>query len=1226
MRLLKLDIRALPGIEPGFVFEPPDAGVNIVSGPNAIGKSSLARALGHLLAADRSDPPALSLEAEFEGLDARRWQVRRNGGQILWRCNGEAASRPALPSADQIGRYRLSIETLLDDDDASDGALAQRLRLELHGNFDLAALEPGLGSRFARREARALDDARRARRAVESEHAALRRSEAELPDLERRIEEAREARARCESLEQALRLADAVDTRKRAEAALARFPPDMARLRGDEAQRLERAEDRLRALREEARERRRVRAEAEAALEATGLAHSRPSSETIQALGAKLRALERLRSERASARELLVRADAEMRDALARFNDAGTPPRLDADSFRRADALAPPLIAAQARLRELREQLSLAGEAPEESEIEGQREAAEALRAWLAANAVTGARAGGGSKSAWVAICIALTAAVLAALAAFAQGAFLALAGAVAALLASGFALFLRRAPAAGASSPKDEAERRFRETGVEAPPRWQEESVRRHLRERVETRLNQLVSQRQRAAGRERIALQIEETEEERAALEAERAAIASEIGFDPAQPVLEFHRFVHRCSAWDEARARHAEQSAALAQVEADIAGVAREVRDALAPWRSQDAPSPARISPHPSAADADHEALTGRTPSRRLDTGSATPPASLESGAQSPRRLDTLATKAGEERGPDSEAERPDVDLLHGAFDALQRRIEEAVAARSDIRNCDTALDSLARRMSEVEEEVEGLFVQAGIEPGATSELGERIERLEPWKEARGALERAKTEEDLMRAGLAEHRDLLALVDEVRREEMQGERAALERRADEHTALIEQRAEIQTRLEDAGRNLALEGAAAAESRAEQVLADKHEAALFAAATETLLEDVKREYVAEHEPAVLRRAREIFARVTAHAFELELRPDGSFAARDVRQGVTRPLGELSSGTRAQLLLALRLAWTAAQEAGGEALPLFLDEALTTSDEDRFAVMARSLERIATDEERPRQVFYLSARRHESALWKRATGSEPATIDLASLRFRRPAATPEDYRIGEVPSLPAPEGHRAETYARLLEVPPLDPERPAGSLHLFHLLRDDLPLLYSLMDTWRILSLGQLEALLASDAAPAALGGEDACDRLRRRGRAARTWIGLWRQGRGRRVDRGVLEQCDSVSAVFVDRVAELAEHVRGDGEALVRALRDGRIPHFRTSKIHELERELIDEGRIDLRERLDGEARRRLTLPQAGPRSQSEADDLNRVLGWLEAAADCGFPLARE
>ena len=132
-------------------------------------------------------------------------------------------------------------------------------------------------------------------------------------------------------------------------------------------------------------------------------------------------------------------------------------------------------------------------------------------------------------------------------------------------------------------------------------------------------------------------------------------------------------------------------------------------------------------------------------------------------------------------------------------------------------------------------------------------------------------------------------------------------------------------------------------LEQAAAEESRARQALEDKREEALLAVATKTLLDDVEQAFEAEHEPAVLRRARDAFANVTARAFDLRLRGDGSFVAHDVRQEAARELAELSSGTRMQLLLALRLAWIETQEQGGETLPLFLDEALTTSDEDRF-------------------------------------------------------------------------------------------------------------------------------------------------------------------------------------------------------------------------------------------------------------------------------------------
>ena len=258
----------------------------------------------------------------------------------------------------------------------------------------------------------------------------------------------------------------------------------------------------------------------------------------------------------------------------------------------------------------------------------------------------------------------------------------------------------------------------------------------------------------------------------------------------------------------------------------------------------------------------------------------------------------------------------------------------------------------------------------------------------------------------------------------------------------------------------------------------------------------------------------------------------------------------------------------------------------------------------------------RRRQIFYLSARRHEPALWQQATGARPAVIDLAAVRFPSAVHPPEEYRVEALPSIPAPDGRSAESYASLLGVPPrLDLHRPEGSIHLFHLLRDDPALLHTLMDTWRIGSLGQLEVLLASDAARTALPGEDLQCRLRRRCRVVRAWVELWRRGRGRPVDRGVLEQCSAISATFIDRVADQAALVGGDAEALLQALREGKVDRFRSRKIDELEQWFAEEGYTDDQERLTGEDRRRLTLQRAAPATAAGAADVNRVVSWLES-----------
>ena len=1170
MHLRRLAIHALPGIEPGFTFEPPDAGINIVTGPNAIGKSSLARALQHLLASHATDPPALSLEAEFES-GAARWQVTRNGNQIVWRRDGEVVSRPPLPGADRIGLFRLSVENLLDDSDANDRALAERLRRELHGNFDLGQPRIEIGRRFAVHEARRLADAGRARRRVEDEYVGLQRQESELPALEQRIDTAAAAGVRREHLEQALRLADAIDAQKDRESALQRFAPDMDRLRGDELAQLEENEKRVLRLNEELRDRQRDLETAEAALERTGLAQAAPVPEEVRAAEERLRQLDRKSVEREAARTAVADTGATLRDVLAHFNPAGAPPRLDADAFRRTEEVAGPLIAAQQRRRELKEQLALAGEAPEAADVERLRDAAEALRAWLAGDAAGSGRVSASAKFGRIVSWLAAAAVAFVAIAAFIQGAPVAFAGAVAALIAFSLALFLSRGPRTTAPSPTDAAMRRFGETGLALPPRWDEHGVRGYLRDVVEVRLNQLTLQQARAAISERIRLQIEDTEADIERLEEERTALAGEIGFDPRLPVAEFQRFVHLCSDWDKARGEHVRQRARFDLLDREIADTASLVRGFLRPWRATDAP-----------------------------------------GLEDPAGI-------------------PDMVLLRGAFDDLRARIDAARDVQDDIRAIRTDIGSLRQRIDEIDSAIESLFAQAGVAPRARAALAHRIEQLPPWKEASAALQQANTEETVVRARLAEQPAFVALADEGERARLQADLQTATIEAGEHTRLIQLQAEIRTRLNDAGADGKLEQAAAEESRARQALEDKRDEASLAVATTTLLDDVERAFEAEHEPAVLRRARDVFADVTARTFDLRLRSDGTFVAHDVRQEAARELAELSSGTRMQLLLALRLAWIETQEQGGEALPLFLDEALTTSDEDRFAVMARSLERLAgaVDEARTedrievgigagrgRQIFYLSARRHEPALWRQATGTSPAVIDLAAVRFPAGVVAPEKYQVEAPPSLPAPNGRSAEAYASLLGVPPrLDPHRPEGGIHLFHLLRDDLALLHSLMETWRIGSLGQLEVLLASDAVRTALPGEDLQRRLRQRCRVVRTWVELWRQGRGRPVGRGVLEQCSAISVTFIDRVAELAAQVRGDAEALVRALQAGEVDRFRARKLHELEQWLAEEGYVDDQDRLTGDDRRRLTLQRAVPATEVDAGDVNRVVSWLEA-----------
>ena len=1154
MHLKRLKIQSLPGIEPGFTFEPPGSGINIVTGPNAIGKSSLARALGYLLrGGQRNDPLALFLEAEFES-NGTAWRARRNGSQVAWYRDGSPTSMPALPGADQTGLYRLSMEHLLACDKYDTG-LAQELRNRLRGGFNLDAPRLKLGLRFAQNEDKNLRNAEQTLRHAEGEYDALERLELEeLPRLNREIKSAEEAQSRLKRLQHGLDLHKAIEERKSCADDLKAYPIGMDRLRGDEQKRLAGLEEKSEALQEKLKEHERKLHGTEAALEETGLQQSEPDSERLNAIELHLQRLREKVRDHSNAREAVVQADAGLKSARGHFNGAGEPPGLDAQSLSQADAVAAPLIKAQYRRDELQLKLVQAGDVPDEAEINKFYDAGSALREWLAATTVeSGSQPESPDRRLRFALWIILAASGLATLLAGIQQALPAVVAALVSLSGAAWGLFIqhRRRPDTG--SQADAAEHHFIRTGLAPPPVWSVAAVQEYLRANVEKRYGALILQREWSAQAAGICAELEKVEEDIARLQARKQEVAADVGFDPELPSVSPDIFIQYCRQLAEAESRHVQAKARVGAVERDIAKDTMLVRDFLIPWRSADAPA-------------------------------------LENAE-----------------------EEQYISLLQASFQHLKNRAIDAREARKDITRHQDDIQSNMKDIEVNRDDISALFAGCGLGPGAHIELERRLGLLGEWNSKRDATQKAEFEEERIRSLLESHPEIIRDVEEARIAELQNNYDATGRQASEHKRLVEQRAEITTRLKDAGADHKLSQARAAVDSASAVLQDKREKACLHEATEILINEVEQAYHAENEPEVLSRARALFREITANAYDLQLDQDDTFLAMDQRQQALRNLDELSSGTRMQLLLALRLAWIEAQEQGGETLPLFLDEALTTSDEDRFAVMANSLERLAGMENR--QIFYLSARRHECMLWKHATGSEPPIIDLAMVRFPQEAYLPQDYNIVLPPSLQPPDSREPEAYASALGVPLLNPRLEPDAVHLFYLLRDNLDMLYQLMDTWRITCLGQLETLLDSEAVSAAITDTELQDRLRQRSSIIRIWMALWRRGRGRPVNRIALEQSGIVSETFIDRVASLTEIVREDGKALVQALRAGRVSGFRTSKIEELECWLADEDYTGQEEILSMEERERRTLQQAMTSEGADITDVNQVVNWLES-----------
>jgi len=541
-------------------------------------------------------------------------------------------------------------------------------------------------------------------------------------------------------------------------------------------------------------------------------------------------------------------------------------------------------------------------------------------------------------------------------------------------------------------------------------------------------------------------------------------------------------------------------------------------------------------------------------------------------------------------------------------------LEQRAEQAKDAKREVYEAEGEIARAEEELADISEEEKKLFQDVGLNVDERSELNWRCEQLQDWKERQRRMNDARAVVAERRSNLGDEQDLLVRVEEGDydgfKNEVEEELEKAKGEAEKLEKLQEERTRIRTLLDDAGREHLLERALAETDNARVALETRYNDALFAEAGTLLLDEVQQEFRSEHEPEVLQNARDFFSRFTHQTYALELDEQEGLVAKDLEQGNTKELTELSTSTRMQLLLAVRFAWARKLEQQYESLPLFFDEALTTSDESRFKVVAKSLQQLVDDDNR--QIFYLSARRGEVPLWEWATGVSPHHIDLAQIRFGRADSTPEDYILPDVDLVPSPDGKRPEEYGAELSVPRIDPQAPEGTIHIYHILRDDIELLYHLMENWRITTLGQLEGLLQSSSSSAAFD-EAVREQLEGRRVIARAWVSAYRQGRGKPVNRIVLESSGAVSDRFIDRVSECADSLGGNGHELIEALRSRQVRNFRASNIDDLANWLETEGYIDTDDVLSPEARKRYVLEVASQSAQ--LDVIRQVVRWLEA-----------
>ncbi len=1178
MKLKRLAINRLPGISEPFEIESVGAGFHVVFGPNGVGKSSICRALESVYWEDRHPSPLTSVSAEFE-LEGEPWAGRREGSRVAWQRGRDRHVSPSLPPSHNHRCFFLRLRDLVDPSRDGTADIASEIRRQMSGGFDLdkigSDLFSGVSRQVGRRQRRDFNNASDDVQKAVVQQADLQRRTDDLESLRSQLEEADAASGRLVLVERAIGLA-----RRRQEfsAIMERIdalPGALAKLTGKEVEEVERYQHQADALAERERSleqqlHRTREALQQAALdnpvEPSDLAAWRENADELSRIELELDAA---RIERNATRRKLAVALHEVGDHEAHLA-GGTALTLSEHGELFAFLRSSQEHAIQANtLRERLRQLQRA-ELPAEAErdMERLRAGAEALRGWLRAPEPENVAGRVRTRWPWLLFAGVMT-------------------------LAGGLALLIENV---GLAWVQEQSVALVSIAGLIGGLG-------------IGTALAVLLLGRRDRSGADRRAAR----------------AVFEELGLDPpaewALPVVEAHlNRLERVTADMEAAIEQARDSGLQRRrLENELEGLS-EQEAAVEARRKEIAERLGLEAIPPDAELVDFaRALDQLRLARREDEAAAGQVEGLEQ-----KYAGLLSKLAGILEGH-GEMKPEDAATAKARIHHIADRSSRLEQALSDERKMTAQIEELAVDRSAAAKSIARIYADASLGEGDMKGLVALTHSLQHYRDLINERTSVEGQIGLDQAELAKAgAERLAESDGLSLERLKDDLARAEARAGE---LRNEIAEITTRTDAARNGNGTQGLIAVREEARAKLRDLRDDALYARAGRFLMDAVEKEYEHSRMPRVLERARAHFFAFTHHNYKLELGKDNDaprLFAREARGGEVREIDELSDGTRVQLLLAARIAFAEEVEQG-KTMPLFLDEALDQSDPRRFEAVVRSLGRVAKEQDR--QIFYLASDPLDVDRIRDALGKEEceltAAIDLGLIRTRTASVSgTHALQVDLGPAVPAPDGLSSEEYGAALDVPEFRPELGYAEQHFYYLLWDAPDLLHDFLlngieraGQWRTV----VETPLAERLGSRSVSLADITARLD----LLETFCELWMQGKGRPVDRVVLEESDVLSERFLDDVVDFTRRLNGDARRLVAALDDNsdpRLRDFRESNVEKLRQHLAETGHLDDRPVLtENELRLAAQItPAAASLSHGVANDcLGRWWAWAQRSS---------
>ncbi|MGE4584565.1 MAG: AAA family ATPase [Sphaerochaeta sp.] len=345
----------------------------------------------------------------------------------------------------------------------------------------------------------------------------------------------------------------------------------------------------------------------------------------------------------------------------------------------------------------------------------------------------------------------------------------------------------------------------------------------------------------------------------------------------------------------------------------------------------------------------------------------------------------------------------------------------------------------VESLKESLSHKEVDRAGFYADLGLEVADIQSVQRLSDQLESYQ-------KYDLELKVLEKQLADQPDeITTLANGVAPAELEQQLADLEQELKRYDEIQIQIGQLQERYDQACNNVELEKAELEKRTASEALEEQRRKEVQLNMANVLFTLVKTKTETEYQPQVVRQADHWLRRITEHRYGFGV-GETEFIAQDLVLEKPFALSALSSGARIQLLFAVRMAFLELLEGGsGDHLPLFIDEVMANSDDQRSLAIAQAILEIAKE----RQVFYCTAQYDEVQKFVSLAKDAVNLIDLEDEK--------RSYHHLKHPYSPSPSERSVEVpfaedygeYASRLRVPKPDVHDQIGSLSTWFLCTD---------------------------------------------------------------------------------------------------------------------------------------------------------------------------------